>query len=91
MEDAYVAETDMEGMRGWSLFAVLDGHAGKVVALHSAETLAAVCAKLVAPVKHSPRGCMDGLRRAFLVVSHDCTCTGMIKISSGVDHVPGAR
>jgi hypothetical protein len=68
MEDAYISVTDIPGMPGWSLFAVLDGHAGKMVALHTADTLTKACTKIVAPVVHSPRGCMDGLRRAFLKV-----------------------
>eukprot|EP00035_Acanthoeca_spectabilis_P033294 m.22835 g.22835 ORF g.22835 m.22835 type:complete len:571 (+) comp5871_c0_seq1:364-2076(+) len=69
MEDAYIGVTDIPGLEGWSFFAVLDGHAGKEVALHSAKTLTDVCAEFVTPVRFSPRGCMDGLRRAFL--KHD--------------------
>lgn len=68
MEDAYIGVTDIPGLEGWSFFAVLDGHAGKEVALHSAKTLTDVCAEFVTPVRFSPRGCMDGLRRAFLKV-----------------------
>ena len=68
MEDAYIAVTDIPRLQGWSFFAVLDGHAGKVVSMHSAKTLTSVCASMVAPVRYSPRGCMDGLRRAFLKV-----------------------
>eukprot|EP00041_Stephanoeca_diplocostata_P015637 m.299209 g.299209 ORF g.299209 m.299209 type:complete len:601 (+) comp20106_c0_seq1:365-2167(+) len=70
MEDAYIAEVDtLKSMPGWSLFAILDGHAGEVTAKHTAATLAATCEQWVAPVRHTPRGCMDGMRRAFL--AHD--------------------
>ena len=73
MEDAYIAVTDIPEMPGWSLFAVLDGHAGKLVATHTADTLTKMCSSFVSPVAHSPRGCMDGLRRAFLKVGHFCS------------------
>ena len=54
---------------GWSLFVVLDGHAGKVVAERSAETLSAVVQKHVYPVRHSIKGIKEALVRAFL--EHD--------------------
>lgn len=66
MEDAYIAQSDFAKMPGWSYFSILDGHAGKAVANVAAELLPTTVEAFVAPVRFSPRGLMDGVRRAFL-------------------------
>lgn len=66
MEDAYIAKVSIESMPGWCLFSILDGHAGKYVAEVSAQVLPHAVEAYVSPVRHSPRGLMDGVRRSFL-------------------------
>lgn len=45
MEDAYISDGAMPGLPGWTFFAVLDGHAGKVCAEVAAEQLSAYAPK----------------------------------------------
>lgn len=66
MEDAHINKTSLPGLEGWSLFAILDGHAGEVVANHSAEHLPGALLYEVLPVRDSLQGIQDGLKRGFL-------------------------
>lgn len=66
MEDAHITQLNMPGLDDWSYFAVLDGHAGKVVAEFSAAHLAPAVLFEVLPARSSLAGVRDGLQRAFL-------------------------
>lgn len=66
MEDAHIMKTSLPGLDGWSFFAVLDGHAGEVVAKHSADHLPPAVLFEVLPVRDSLQGVQDALKRGFL-------------------------
>ena len=69
MEDAHIMSTTLPNLEGWSFFAVLDGHAGKLCAEVSEQTLVASVLFEVLPVRDSTSAIMDALRRAF--IRHD--------------------
>lgn len=69
MEDEHIMNTDLPNLPGWSFFAVLDGHAGKLCAEVSYKTLVSSVLFEVLPVRDSITGIMDGLKRSF--IRHD--------------------
>ena len=66
MEDAHVTAPMLPALDDWSFFAVLDGHAGKMVADVSAATLLSAVAFEVLPVRDSPSAVSEALMRSFL-------------------------
>eukprot|EP00050_Salpingoeca_kvevrii_P006865 m.292236 g.292236 ORF g.292236 m.292236 type:complete len:464 (+) comp12593_c0_seq1:265-1656(+) len=66
MEDAHIMQGELPGLQDWALFSVLDGHAGEVVAQHSAKQLPAAVLFETLPARDSLQGVEKGLRRAFL-------------------------
>jgi hypothetical protein len=66
MEDAHVLEPELPGLPGWSFYAVLDGHAGREVALHSEANLAKTVLQEILPVCESLTGLEEAMHRAFL-------------------------
>ena len=58
--------TTLPGMDQFAFFSVLDGHAGKVTALYSAQHLLSSVIYEVLPARDSLNGIREGMRRGFL-------------------------
>ncbi len=85
MEDNHIARTDIPTYEGCSLFAVFDGHGGKLIADESAATLVDVFERQnVNAVNGDPEEIGKALARSFLEL--DDVHRTLKPIVSGVDH-----
>ncbi|KAH9184665.1 hypothetical protein AeNC1_013357 [Aphanomyces euteiches] len=70
MEDTHVAQTEMPGFKGCSIFAVFDGHGGKLVAQESAQRLVDTLTTTLDDTK-SPMAIGDALERTYFKIDDD--------------------